>query len=327
MVLSMITEEIIEHFNNCSNVLIASHIQPDGDAIGSMLSLGLALQSLGKKTLLYNESTTPAIFRFLPSVGQIVNNCGELSDFDLAVVLDCSDIHRIGTLGESINRIPVLINIDHHITNTQFGTLALVNTDVCATAEIIYNIIKSLGVTIDSAIATAIYTAILTDTGSFLFQNTNSAAFSISSEMVDKGADPYTIAQSVYATYSLGRLKLLNMVLDSIDISENGKMSTMFLSEKMMSETGTQLEDIYGLVNYAKHIEDVQVAALIRETHVGKNGQGTYHVSLRSSGDVDVSVIAANLGGGGHHNAAGFKLENVSLGDVKRSIFSLAEFM
>lgn len=321
----MIPDTMFDQIKNSRRVLITSHTQPDGDAIGSMLSLGLALQFLGKRTTLYNESPTPAIFRFLPSVNQIENRVGDLAQYDLAIVLDCADIQRIGKLGDTIGQIPMVLNIDHHVTNTQFGTLAHVDSHVCATAEIVYNIITALGVPIDPSMAMAIYTAILTDTGSFLFQNTNSAAFSISSEMVEKGADPYTVAQSVYATYSLGRLKLLNMVLDSIDISENGKLSIMFLSQKMMAETGTQLEDIYGLVNYAKHIEDVQVAALIRETHVGTGGKGTYHVSLRSSGEVDVSLIATSLGGGGHHGAAGFKLENVSLSDVKRSIFSLAE--
>jgi phosphoesterase RecJ-like protein len=321
----MIPDMIIDEIKKSRRVLIASHTQPDGDAIGSMLSLGVALQSLGKKITIYNESPTPAIFRFLPSVNQIVDQPGDLSEYDLAVVLDCGDIQRIGKLSEDIEKIPVILNIDHHLTNTQFGTYAHVDSQVCATAEIVYNIITALAVPIDKTIAMAIYTAILTDTGSFLFQNTNSAAFSISSEMVEKGADPYTVAQFVYATYSLGRLKLLNMVLDSIDISHNGKLSTMFLSQKMLTETGTQIEDIYGLVNYAKHIEDVQVAALIRETHVGVNGKGTYHVSLRSSGRVDVSQIAANLGGGGHHNAAGFKMDNISLSELKRSIFSLSE--
>ena len=318
---------ILNELQKSDRVLIASHTQPDGDAIGSMLSLGVALKSLGKQVTLYNESPIPAIFRFLPSVNLIVDQAGDIGNYDLAVILDCGDIQRIGSIWEDIQKIPVVINIDHHITNTEFGTLALVDSKACSTAEIIYNLIVSLGVPIDKTMANAIYTAILTDTGSFLFQNTNSAAFSISSEMVAKGADPYMVAQYVYATYSLGRLKLLNMVLDTIDISKNGKLSTMYLSQKMLSETGTQLEDIYGLVNYAKHIEAVQVAALIRETHTGSNGKGTYHVSLRSSGVIDVSRIASRLGGGGHHNAAGFKVENVSLSELKESISRFSEML
>lgn len=321
----MISDLILDEIKRSTSILIASHAQPDGDAIGSMLALGVALKSLGKKTTLYNESTTPAIFRFLPSVNLIVDQTEDMSDYDLAIILDCGDIQRIGKLCEDIEKVQTVINIDHHITNTNFGTYVHVDGQACATAEVVYELIVALGVPIDKTIATAIYTAILTDTGSFMFQNTNTAAFSISSEMVEKGADPYTIAQFVYATYSLGRLKLLNMVLDTIDISRNGKLSTMFLSQRMMMETGTKLDDIYGLVNYAKHIEAVQVAALIRETHVGINGKGIYHVSLRSSGEVDVSQIAARLGGGGHHNAAGYKMEGVSLAELKRSIFSLSE--
>lgn len=311
--------------HNSRTILIASHVQPDGDAIGSMVALGVALRSLGKSVTLYNESPIPAIFRFLPSVNLIVDQAGDLSSYDLAMVLDCGDLGRIGKLSETIGCIPTIVNIDHHLTNTDFGTYQMVDSRACATAEIIYRLIKTLDAPIDSTIANALYTAILTDTGSFLFQNTNSAAFSISSEMVARGADPYIVAQSVYATYSLGRLRLLNMVLDTIEISDNGKLSTMFLSQKMLMETGTQLEDIYGLVNYAKHIEDVQVAALIRETHPGVNGKGAYHVSLRSNGSVDVSHIATRLGGGGHCNAAGFKAESLTLSDLKKQIFILAE--
>lgn len=317
----MITQAI----HNSRTILIASHIQPDGDAIGSMLALGVALKSMGKSVTLYNESPIPAIFRFLPSIKLVVDHVGDLNAYDLAIILDCGDLGRIGKLSETIGVVPVIINIDHHPTNTEFGTHVMVDKKACATAELVYHLLKDLNAPINPTMANALYTAILTDTGSFLFQNTNSAAFSISSEMVAKGADPYIVAQSVYATYSLGRLKLLNMVLDTIEISENGKLSTMFLSQKMLMETGTQLEDIYGLVNYAKHIEDVQVAALIRETHPGVNGQGTYHVSLRSNGSVDVSKIASQLGGGGHCNAAGFKAEALSVSDLKKKIFLMAQ--
>lgn len=318
---------ISEQIKQSNNILVTSHTQPDGDAIGSMLSMGTALKHLGKNVTIYNESPIPAIFRFLPSVNQIVSNLESLKEFDTLIVLDCGGIERIGKLSDEINIVPCVINIDHHITNTEFGTHNIVDSSACATAQIIYTIIKELNIPFDKTIATSLYTAILTDTGSFLFQNTNSAAFSISSEMVQYGADPYMVAQYVYATYSLGRLKLLNMVLDTIEISDNGKLSTMFLSQRMLDETGTQLEDIYGLVNYAKHIEDVQVAALIRETIPTLNGKGAFHVSLRSSGSVDVAKIATSLGGGGHHNAAGYKAESITISDLKKQIFKLSEVL
>lgn len=318
---------ITEHIKKTENILVTSHTQPDGDAIGSMLSMGVALRSLGKKVTIYNESPIPAIFRFLPSVNLIVDSLDDITAYDTAIILDCGDLERVGKLSRDIDNIPVVINIDHHTTNTEFGTHRLVDSSACATAEIIYRIIKELDVPVDKTIANAIYTAILTDTGSFLFQNTNSAAFSISSEMVSKGADPYMVAQYVYATYSLGRLKLLHMVLDTIDISGNGKLSTMYLSQKMLTETGTHLEDIYGLVNYAKHIEDVQVAALIRETTPTVNGKCSFHISLRSNGTVDVAQIATKLGGGGHHNAAGFKADSMTINELKDQIFEISKIL
>ncbi len=315
----------IEHIQNAENVLVVSHSQPDGDAIGSTIAISTALLNMGKKVTIYNAGPIPAIFRFLPSINLFITDLRDFSEFDTAIILDCADLCRVGCHAEEIVKIPVVINIDHHATNTHFGTYCIIDSDACSTSEIVYTIIKNLQLDFDRAMAFGIYTGILTDTGSFLFQNTNAAAFSISAEMVECGAEPYIVAQYVYAAYSLGRLKLLNMVLNTIEISKNGKLSTMFLSQRMLGETGTQLEDIYGLVNYAKHIEDVQVAALIREAGVPGDGRGTYHVSLRSSGVVDVGMIASDNGGGGHHCAAGFKAKDISLSDLKHQIAKIAE--
>ncbi len=316
---------ILEHIKKSDNVLVVSHAQPDGDAVGTTLAMGAALLKMGKKVTIYSEGALPAIFRFLPSIDLFVNEIENIEEFDTAIVLDCGDICRIGELSDQVAKIPVIINIDHHGTNSQFGDFRIIDSHACATAEIVYNVITELGVEFDEAMAYGIYTGILTDTGSFLFQNTNAAAFAISSKMVEYGVDPYIVAQYVYAAYSLGRLKLLNMVLTTIEISKNGKLSTMFLSQGMLGETGTQLEDVYGLVNYAKHIEDVQVAALIRETCITSHGKGSYHVSLRSSGDVDVAEIARAKGGGGHHSAAGFKADEITFSELKRQISEIAE--
>jgi phosphoesterase RecJ-like protein len=175
--------------------------------------------------------------------------------------------------------------------------------------------------------ATAIYTGILTDTGSFRFSNTNRAAFSICEAMVAIGVRPSTVAQHVYGTYSLGRIKLLNRALDSIEISNNGSLSIMTVTREMLSDTGTQPEDADGLINYARRIQDVKIAALIHELENGygvSKGRKRFHVSLRSDGSVDVSRIASDFGGGGHAGAAGFSVES-SLVELKRTIYSLSE--
>ena len=318
---------IINQIKKAEKLLLASHNDPDGDAVSSLLALGLALSYLGKNTTLYNASPIPAVYRFLPSVDRIIDHIEPLIAYDTALILDCGDILRIGQAGAEISRIPVIINIDHHISNTGFGDLQLVDPEACSTAEIVYRLIKALKVRIDKDIAMAIYTGILTDTGSFRFSNTNQAAFAISQEMTELGVEPYNIAQHVYGTYSLERIKLLNLALDSLEISENGKLSIMTVTNAMFDFTETQPEDVDGMINYARRIQDVKVAALIQEQRngvAGSDNQRRFHVSLRSDGSVDVAAIAGVFGGGGHPSAAGFQAET-SLGQLKSDIITLAQ--
>jgi phosphoesterase RecJ-like protein len=320
-------DKIITHIKEAHHILLASHSEPDGDAVSSILALGLAIGQLGKKTTIYNASPIPAVYRFLPSVERIVRHIKKANTYDVALVLDCGDLPRVGEASATISRIPLVINIDHHISNTGFGDLQLIDPLACSTAEIVYRLIKAMDVSIDKAMATSVYTGILTDTGSFRFSSTNRAAFAISQEMTELGVEPHAVAQHVYGTYSLGRIKLLNLALDSIEISENGKLSIMTVTGAMFAETGTHPEDVDGMINYARRIEDVKVAALIHEQKNGKtysNGQGHYHVSLRSDGSVDVAAIAGSFGGGGHTSAAGFQIET-SLKKLKSDIITLAQ--
>lgn len=319
---------IIQHLKDSETLLLATHENPDGDALGSLMALGLALESVGKTVAYFNESPIPAVYRFLPCVDRVAASIGDVSRYDSVVVLDCGDIKRLGPAAELISKVPLVINVDHHITNTGFGHCQLIDAEACSSAEIVYRLIRRLGISVDKRIATAIYMGILTDTGSFRFANTNSQAFSICSEMVELGVNPYDVSKHVYGTYSLGRIKLLNMALDSIEISRNGKLSLMTLTRDMFEKTNTHPEDVDGMINYAKRIEDVRVAAMIVE-HIngGPEEVGVkerFHVSLRSDGVVDVAAIAAEFGGGGHSNAAGFGIE-ASLSEVKGNIYHLAE--
>jgi phosphoesterase RecJ-like protein len=320
-------KQILNHLVDSSNILLASHKNPDGDAVGSLIAMGLALESINKKVFLYNDSPIPAVYRFLCSVDRINREMNHTIQFDTAVILDCGDLERIGPALTVVNKVPVVINIDHHVTNTGFGHYQLIDTLACSTAEIIYRLIKKLAVPIDLSMATSIYTGILTDTGSFRFSNTNQAAFAICEEMTERGVKPYNVAQHVYGTYSLGRIKLLNLALDSIEISENGKLSIMTITQDMLAQTGTHPGDTDGMINYARRIEDVKVATLIQE-HINGTGNLTssnhYHVSLRSDGTVDVAAIAAIYGGGGHSTAAGFGIET-TLSDLKTEIINLAD--
>lgn len=315
-------DPIIEYMKKSKSAFLVSHIHPDGDAIGSLIALGLALEAMGKTVTMFNVSPIPAVYRFLPAADRIVSEDGD-SEYDIAFILDCGELKRIGKAVSTVSRIPVIINIDHHITNTRFGNYRMVDTSACATAEIVYRLVKKMGIVVDRAIATSLYTGILTDTGSFRFSNTNKAAFAICEEMVSRGVDPYDIARRVYGSYSMGRIKLLYLALDSIEISRNGKLSMMTITQSMLDKTNTHPEDVDGLINYARGIEDIKVAALIQEHFNGKSSN-RYNVSLRSDGTVDVAAIAASFGGGGHTSAAGFNIE-APLSEIKFKIINLSE--
>jgi phosphoesterase RecJ-like protein len=282
---------------------------------------------LDKSVVVYSETTIPAVYRFLPHVGCIVKTVSDAHTFDLAVVLDCGDLERVGSWLRTSPNAPKIINIDHHVTNTGFGDYQMIDTSACATTEIVYRIIKEMDIPIDKGIATSIYTGILTDTGSFRFSNTTPAAFAISEEMVRLGVNPYEVAQHVYGTYSLGRIKLLLRALNSIELSKNGKMSMMALTQTMLRETETKAEDVDGLINYARSIKDIQLAVLIEEKTNGVlpvSALKEFHVSLRSNGSVDVAQIASSFGGGGHPSAAGFTIES-TLPELKSQLFELAK--
>ncbi|MDJ0783677.1 MAG: bifunctional oligoribonuclease/PAP phosphatase NrnA [Desulfosarcinaceae bacterium] len=322
--------QIVHQLKRSRRIFVASHESPDGDAVGSLLATYLVLTEMGCRVVCYNPSPIPAVYRFLPAVEAITRDPAAAEDCDAAVILDCGNLNRIGAASARVAAMRTVINIDHHVTNTNFGTHRLIDTEACATAAIIYRLIKEAGLPLPQAAATCLYTGILTDTGSFRFSNTNREVFAICDDLTARGADPYAVAQQVYGTYSLGRIKLLNLALDSIELSANGRMSIMTLTQQMLHTTRTHPEDADGLINYARRIEDVQVAALIQEL-AGADGapqaangeRRNYHVSLRSDGSVDVAEIAMSFGGGGHSSASGFSIE-ATLAELKTTILDLS---
>jgi phosphoesterase RecJ-like protein len=320
-------EKIIQQLRNSRRVFLASHVNPDGDAVGSLVAMGAVLDAINVQNTMFNESPIPAVYRFLPGVERIQQRFDKKASYDTAVILDCGNFERIGAAYPNASKIPVVINVDHHVTNTRFGSHQFIDHNACATSELIYRLVKSMSIPFNRVMATSIYTGIFTDTGSFRFSNTNSASFAICNEMIHMGVKPYHVAQHLYGTYSLGRIKLLNLALDSIEISKNGKLSMMTLTRDMLNKTGTQPEDADGLINYARRIEDVKVAALIQEQRNGNkqsNEPTPYHVSLRSDGSVDVASIAFEFGGGGHASAAGFTIK-ATIKEIKETISNISE--
>ena len=314
---------VLEHLKKSNKVLLTTHTNPDGDAIGSLIAMGLTLVALNKEISLYTEEPVPAVYHFISSAHHIVHNIKDVGSYDTAIILDCSSLERIGNACTVVCKIPVLINIDHHISNNRFGSLQLIDIKACAAAEIVYYLVKKLAVPISKSIASAIYTGILTDTGSFKFSNTNKAAFEICAEMTTLGAEPSIIAQKLYGQYPFARIKLLNLALNTIEISENRKLSIMLLTQEMFKNTDTRMEDGNNFVDYAKNIKDVKIAALIQELGNGKKGK-SFHISLRSDETVDVAKLAASFGGGGHARAAGFDTQ-LTFSAIKTELLKIAQ--
>lgn len=297
--------------------LLTTHINPEGDALGSTIALALALSSIGKKVKVSTRDPVPGSLKFLPS-GDMIQQVRKVDDrFDVVITVDCGDLERVGFLNKDNIPGDILINIDHHKTNVGFGTLNLVEEAV-ASAEIVYKIIKMLGIPVTPDIATCIYTAIITETGSFRYSNTNSQAFEIAGEMISYGANPWVIAEHVYNRNSMGRIRLLGIVLSGLTLSEDGRIAWITVREQMYGDTGTTKDDVEDFINFPRSVEGVEVAVLFREAG------SDWKISLRSNGKVDVSDIAAGFGGGGHSMAAGFVIKG-SLDEVRKKVIGKVE--
>jgi phosphoesterase RecJ-like protein len=299
--------------------LLTTHVNPDGDAIGSLGALALVLEDLGKKVVAYCQDEIPGFLRFLPYSDRIVREIPGLDRFDVAVVLDCGELDRIGNAAGVLQHVEKIIHIDHHSSSDDFGQLNLVRPECSSTAEILYEIFQAIPASLSPEAAENIYTAILTDTGSFRFANTTARALDIAAEMVALGVAPDKIASEVYDSMSPERLRLLALSLNTLALRVNGRLATMQVSRRMLEETKTTVMDTDGFVNYPRGINTAEMAIFFREMDSGK-----VNVSLRSRGRLNVAEFARNYDGGGHHNAAAFRAAG-SLPEVVENVLAAAE--
>jgi phosphoesterase RecJ-like protein len=293
--------------------LIACHENPEGDAIGSELALALALRKMGKTATVLNADPVPANLLFLPGADTVVFT-EDGSKYDVAVVLDCGSPERTGRVGRELRKCPLLVNIDHHRTNGYLGELALVDPDAAATGLLIHRVLSAMGYEIDLDVATNIYVAVLTDTGSFHYGSSSPEAFEVAGEMVRRGVDPWAVAEQVCETQSAHRLRLLGRVLDSLEVSADGRVACITTMREDLREFASGKDALEGFINYPRSIVGVEVAVSFREEE-----GGVFRVSFRSKGRVDVSAVAARFGGGGHRNAAGCTVPG-TLADVKKRV-------
>jgi phosphoesterase RecJ-like protein len=275
---------------NASQILVVSHVNPDGDAIGSTLAVGLMAQSLGIPVTLVNESSVPEKLAFLPGTENILLPSQVKKRFSVIVAVDAADISRIGICQQLFADNPVIINVDHHGTNDRFGKINIVKADAAATAEMLYDWAAFLDIPMSEDLATVLYAGLLTDTGGFRYSNTSSNVMRIAANLLEHGAESYQLADRLLETISIGYLEQLKNSLATMQITLDGKVAYLVSDE----------EDNDGLVNFARNIEGVDVGILFRP-----KDENQIKVSMRSRYIIDVSAVALELGGGGHARAAG----------------------
>jgi phosphoesterase RecJ-like protein len=284
--------------------LLTSHARPDGDSLGSQLALAGALDQLGKAVRIVNSDPAPALYAFLPGLSRIeVAPSVDPDDLDAVVVLECGTLDRTGVTGLEGQR---LINIDHHIGNAMYGDINWHDASACACAELVVELIDALGARMTPAIATHLYVAILTDTGSFRHANITARTFATCQRIADTGVNPAEIAAEVFNNGSLGRLRLTGTLLDQMTLEDEHRIAVLSLNPSMLEAARCDPDDLEGMVNLPLAAKQIRAVVFLRDTADG------LRVSLRSKDQIDIRQVAVSFGGGGHLNAAGLTLEDRS---------------
>ena len=305
--------ELIEHKDRFA---ITSHVRPDGDSLGSSIGLYWLLRALDKDVEVIMRDSAPHSYQTLPGADAVRVTPSVDRTYDAVFVIECSDIDRPGLIDLEKQFV---VNIDHHSTTELFGTINWIDSTASAVGEMIFNLCKATGVRVTKEIAECVYTALLTDTGSFHYSNTTERTFKIASELVRTGVRPAKTAEAIFGNYQWPKIELLSHVLATAQRDDTGHVAWMSQSLEMQEQTQASEEDADGFVNYPLTVGEVEAVALFKEC-----APGVYRTSLRSKGDVNVAKIAEQFGGGGHRNAAGCTLKG-NLDELKLKVVPLMQ--
>lgn len=298
----------IKKFNK---FLVSAHINPEGDSIGSQIAMASLLKRLGKGVVILNEGPVPHILQFMKGTEEIMKEMPASFDFEAAIILDCPDLTRVGNVAGHIAKGKSIINIDHHVSNENFGKYNWVDIERSSVGEMVFELFKAFKLKPDYDDAVAIYVAMMTDTGSFKYSNTTSMTHRVTAELIEAGVRPYEIYGRIYETNSIQNTRHLGEALQTLKVSDDGKIAWLWVTKEMLKKTKASLEGTEGIINFARSIEGSEIAILFRETGT----ENRVKVSFRSKGNIDVNKLAASFGGGGHATASGCtvfgKLEEV----------------
>ncbi|MHB8075904.1 DHH family phosphoesterase [Desulfosporosinus fructosivorans] len=311
-------EKMIEVIRKAPKVALFSHVSPDGDCIGSMLAIGLALEKMGKDVSLYNPNPVPSYLAFLPGSSRI-SQVLPSPQAKVLLFVDCTDLGRVNMSRSDIPEDSIVLNLDHHISNLFFGDFNWVDVHASSVGELAVTFINRLGVEFDVDMATNLYTAIVTDSGCFEYSNTTAQTHRLTADLLDIGVDLSRIHHNIFNQKPLAQIRLLQCALNGLEILADGQLAIMTLSVEDFQKSGAEQEMSEGLVNHARSIAGVEVAVLLKELspHEIKGG-------LRSNLWLNVNEIAALFGGGGHQRAAGCTLR-IPMAEAKQSITTAVE--
>jgi phosphoesterase RecJ-like protein len=293
--------QVVELIESKRRFAITSHVRPDGDSLGSSLGLYWLLLALEKDAEVIMRDPVPHSYQQLPGANDVRVTQSVDRPYDAVFVIECSDITRPGLVDLEKQFV---VNIDHHSTTALFGAINWIDSTASAVGEMIYNLCKATGVRVTKEMAECVYTALITDTGSFHYSNTTERTFKVASELVRTGVKPAKTAECVFASYPWSRIQLMGAVLSTAKRDASGRVACMRQTAEMQKSAGASDEDADGFVNYPLTVGEVEAVALLKEC-----GPGVYRTSLRSKGDVNVARVAEMFGGGGHRNAAGCTLK------------------
>jgi len=310
-IIDRIIEVIREHKTFC----IVGHVRPDGDCVGSQLGLALALRAEGKKVVVWNEDSVPLKYKFLDPDG-LFQKPRPGQRFDCVIATDCASFERMGAVGASVSERDLLINIDHHESNTRYGDVNWVSPREPSSGELIFRLLKVARWPITKLIADNLFTAVSTDTGSFQYPTTRPGTFHTGAELVTRGADLAKICNEVYQSYPVSRARLLKHVYSKFRLTDNDRIAYFWLKKADLARTGADSNDTEGLIDHIRAIEPVIVACVFEEIEPELT-----RISLRSKSDrVNVSEICGQFGGGGHSAAAGARIPGTPLSTQRKVI-------
>lgn len=301
-----------------SSFIITTHINPEGDSLGSQLAMCRLLEGMGKKAVMMNDHKVPHAYEFLPNSKLIRTRLDKDIEYDVAIVVDCPNLERIGRVREIIDEGKMVLNIDHHVSNAKFGKVNWIDQKASSCGEMIYDLFKEMDCKLDKDAATNLYVAILTDTGSFKYSNTTSRTHRIAGELIDHGLEVSAIQASIYERRTIGELRLLGAALSGMQVTEDGRIAHITVTKEMAKTLEVDMKGTEEFVNLPRSINNVEVALFFREEK-----DGHVHVSLRSKSDMDVNKIALAFGGGGHAKASGCLVKG-KIDEVRENVLAEA---